>query len=386
MLYKNKKVALFQHVTAHYREGIYRELCSDGNQNYIRLFSEKFVEWSNIEQLDPEYSDAEGSDGGIRWTFIESRRFLRRFVWQSHFLKVAISKDYGCIVCVGNVYFLSTWLGAIISRLLGKKVIFWTHGYLRKESGFKGFLRMMFYSLADLFLVYGERGKVLLVEMGFSPSKTLVVYNSLDYCSQVKLRERWERTAIFGEFFKEADLPALIFIGRLSKRKKLNLLFDALNKASRLGYHFNLLFVGDGDDGEELISECYRLGLHDCVYFYGASYSEVRNAQLIGAADICVAPGGVGLTCIHALTYGTPVVTHENPDFQMPEFEAIIPKHNGDLFEYGNIDDLVKTLISWVESNPDRDEVRQRCYEVVDRHYNPKAQREVFMRAISTET
>jgi glycosyltransferase involved in cell wall biosynthesis len=48
--------------------------------------------------------------------------------------------------------------------------------------------------------------------------------------------------------------------------------------------------------------------LDDFIVFYGESYNERELAPLIALADVCVSPGNVGLTAIHALTYGTPVI------------------------------------------------------------------------------
>ena len=42
-----------------------------------------------------------------------------------------------------------------------------------------------------------------------------------------------------------------------------------------------------------------------------------------------VSPGNVGLTAIHSLSYGTPVLTHNNFNNQMPEVESIQPGFNG---------------------------------------------------------
>ncbi len=76
--------------------------------------------------------------------------------------------------------------------------------------------------------------------------------------------------------------------------------------------------------------------LQDRVNFFGASYDEELNYRLIACSDCCISPGEVGLTAIHSLMYGTPVITHNNFDQQMPEYEAIIPKYNGDYFNFND--------------------------------------------------
>ena len=55
----------------------------------------------------------------------------------------------------------------------------------------------------------------------------------------------------------------------------------------------------------------------------GECYSEETNAKLIYNADLCVAPGNIGLTAIHVMMFGCPAITHNDFKWQMPEFEAI---------------------------------------------------------------
>lgn len=79
-----------------------------------------------------------------------------------------------------------------------------------------------------------------------------------------------------------------------------------------------------------ILKKCIRERVDKNVWFYGSCYDEQTNAELIYNADMCVAPGNVGLTAIHAMTFGCPVITHSDFKWQMPEFEAIHPGKTGD--------------------------------------------------------
>ena len=59
------------------------------------------------------------------------------------------------------------------------------------------------------------------------------------------------------------------------------------------------------------------------------------------ASDLCVIPGNVGLSAMHAFSVGLPVISHDNFDIQMPEFEAIIDSKTGSFYKHGNIEDLL---------------------------------------------
>ena len=96
------------------------------------------------------------------------------------------------------------------------------------------------------------------------------------------------------------------------------------------------------------------------------------------ASTATVAPGKIGLTAIQSLTYGTPVITHGNSDNQMPEFEAVVPGDNGDLFVDGDIDSLATVIAKWIGMS---EEVTKH-YRVVAERYNPTLQRQVFDAAV----
>ena len=116
--------------------------------------------------------------------------------------------------------------------------------------------------------------------------------------------------------------------------------------------------------------------------FYGESFDELANARLIYAADICVAPGEVGLTAMHALVYGTPVITHNAFAQQMPEFEAIVPNFSGAFFEHDSVADLVVCISKWLDGSDSRMEIRKRCRSIIHRYFNTESQREVIDAAV----
>jgi glycosyltransferase involved in cell wall biosynthesis len=175
----------------------------------------------------------------------------------------------------------------------------------------------------------------------------------------------------------------LVFIGRLTATKKLEQILYAVSVLKLRGIETNVLFVGDGPVKNILNSEAINLGLTKNVHFFGSCYDEDTTAKLIYAADVCVSPGEVGLTAIHALSFGTPVITHGNPDFQMPEFEAITHGYNGMLFPMDSVDSLADSIQEWIQSNSDRAIVRTRCRQVIDSYYNPHHQLSVFQIAVN---
>ena len=123
----------------------------------------------------------------------------------------------------------------------------------------------------------------------------------------------------------------------------------------------------------------HDLGLKDSVWFYGSCYDEHTIAELIFNADLCVAPGNIGLTAMHAMVFGCPCMSHNTFKWQMPEFEAIQPGVTGDFFEMNNVESLTNAISKWFLIKSDkRDEVRRACFNEIDTKWNPHFQMEVI--------
>ena len=201
-----------------------------------------------------------------------------------------------------------------------------------------------------------------------------VIKNSLDYDKQLELRNNIYPSDLYKRHFKN-DYPTIIFIGRLTQVKKLDQIVKAVGLLQQRGEHYNIVFVGDGKMRQMLEAETVKYHLQDNVWFYGACFDEKMNAEFIYNADLCVAPGNIGLTAMHVLMFGCPAISHNDFKWQMPEFEAIIPGKTGDFFEYDNVDDLARCISQWFTSKKNsREDVRLACYKEIDEYWNPHYQ------------
>ena len=370
-----KNVLIVYHYIAHYRIPIFNLLSKSNNPKYTILSGVKTD--INIKTADEHLSQILPEVGGIKWLKTENYWVFKYFLFQSSVLRHSYSKQYNTIIYLGNMYYLSTWIGAILARLTNKKVIFWTHGFIREEKNFQGFVRSLFYRLADEILVYGQRAKDILISKGFSEHKVAVVYNSLDYDEQLKIRsEVYSEKQL--EIFKDNELPVFGFIGRLTKQKRIDLLVDVLYKINEANNKANLLLIGDGEQMDFLKKKVKELNLDNFVVFYGACYDEKIICQLMQLMNVVVSPGEVGLNAIHSLCYGVPVITHNRFDKQMPEYQAIVENKTGAFFEYEEpIGSLQVVLKDWL-FNKNKKQTREDCFKMIDEYYNPYAQNKIF--------
>ncbi|UCS95685.1 glycosyltransferase family 4 protein [Echinicola marina] len=303
---------------------------------------------------------------------LKNIRLIRPFYFQKGIYK--IFNKYDKFIVLGEYYCLSTWILALYCRLTDKKIYFWTHGWYGNEGLAKRIIKKWFFNISNGVFLYGGYAKSLMVKQGFDESKLHVIYNSLDYDSQLRIRYNLKSVDLYKNHFGNSH-KVLIFIGRLTKVKKLDQLLRAVLHAQyQYGRYYNIVFVGTGQEQENLKSITKMLKLEDRVWFYGETYDEHEISQLIYEADICVSPGNVGLTAMHSLVYGTPVLTHSDFKTQMPEFEAIIKGETGDFFEKNNIVDLASKILSWTKNNHNKSIVMDNCFRVIDSYYNPNYQ------------
>ena len=290
-------------------------------------------------------------------------------------VKLLRDNRYETYLMIGDAHDLSTWRMLLWKNIFcrKKRIFFWTHGWYGKESRIERIAKKMFYRMVDGVFLYGNHAKKLMIKEGFTPEKLYVIHNSLDYSQQLTLRSKCESSSIYKVFFGNSN-PVLIMIGRLNIRKHLDMLFNAVAKLKKEGLLYNIVLIGDGEDKGKLVELSKELGITEQVWFYGACFDEATNANLIYNADLCVVPGDVGLTAIHSMMFGVPVITHNHFPYHGPEFEAIHTGETGGFYEYRNVESLVSTIKEWFAHNSDRDNVRKACYHEIDTQWTPDFQ------------
>lgn len=298
------------------------------------------------------------------------------FYWQRGLLRLLFSK-YKYFISPCDTYCINAWLFIVLAPLFGKRVLWWTHGAYGNEGAIKKLMLKLKISLLYGVLLYGEYAKKILTEYGVNENKLHVIYNSLAYDEQLEIRKTIQETPIYRDHFTNDNIN-IVFTGRLTKVKKLHQLIEAVAQLKDRGVPMNVTFVGDGTEMENLKLCVENKGLRDCVWFYGACYDEKILSSLIYNADMCVSPGNVGLTAMHAMTFGTPVLSHNNFPLQMPEFEAIEDGKTGAFFKENDVESIADTIERWITLNIERETVRQNCYSIIEHKYNPHKQIELL--------
>lgn len=349
-------------LAALYRRPIYRLLDE-------RLGCDFYItKWSQDPFKQMDYQELKGYKGsGIKIDL------LFGFYWQTKTVSL-VMKNYDCYILTGEPYSLSNWLILVICKVLKKNTFVWSHGWYGRESLLKRQIKKWFFGLASGVLLYGDYARSLMINNGLNPNKLFVIYNSLDYKEQIVRRNKLSNSSYFEEYFGNS-LPVIIFLGRIQRIKRIDLMLGAIGLLNAQGFGCNLLIVGDEFEDINLDKLVHENKLSSNVWLFGSTYEEQVIGPLIYNAAVTVSPGNVGLTAIHSLTYGTPVITHNNFSNQMPEFEAILDGETGSFFNEDSIEDLAEKVKMWIGISPQkRIRTREACYSVVDLKYNPEAQ------------
>lgn len=111
---------------------------------------------------------------------------------------------------------------------------------------------------------------------------------------------------------REAVAPVrrLVWTGRLSPQKGIDLLLPALARVVVSGRDFRLEIVGDGPEGPALAATCRQLGLDGRVAFAGPVHRDAVRARL-AAADAFVLPSryeGMSNAALEAMESGLPIL------------------------------------------------------------------------------
>lgn len=357
-----KKLCVILNLAPHYRKAIFQAIDNEFNCDW---YVGDRVE--DIKTMSP--------DDLKRCKIIKNKAVYKHNYIQKGMLRLLLSRQYSRFLVTGDIRNISLWLFLLLSKLLpNKKVYTWTHGSNGKGGRLSNIFKKVFASLSDGIFLYGNYARDYMISQGSNPKKLYVIHNSLDHSSQLTFRKQLSNTDVYKKHFKN-DYLNLIFIGRLTAVKRLDLLVTAVSLLAAKGCDYNIIFVGDGQERENLEKLVESYGLSDRVWFYGACYDELKNAELIYNADLCVSPGNVGLTAIHSLMYGTPVATNNNFLLQMPEFEAVIEGKTGTYFDYDNAQSIAEAIDKWFgKFGNKRYLIRENCMNEIDSNWTPQYQ------------
>lgn len=366
---KHDRICLLSIIASHYRARVYEEMQREFHCGFV---------FGN----EPDISVRRMDTSVLADCDVLRNRHIGCSNWYYQPGLLQRTRSYDVLINDLGIFCLSAWLLLIVARLRGQRVYHWDHGWYGREGLVKRLVKRLYFGMATGAFIYGDRAIELMGQNGFNTKKLYPIHNSLDYERQQSIRNNIQHSSIYKDHFGN-DCPVLIMIGRLNLRKRLGMLIEAVNKLRSKGEIYNVVLVGDGEDRQRIEQMVRDFQLESFVWLYGACYDERQNAELIYNADMCVVPGDVGLTAIHAMMFGVPVVSHDNFPNQGPEYEAIKEGITGTFFKHGDVDSLSESISYWFSSKHDqREAVRSACETEIDQNWTPEYQINVLKKVI----
>ncbi len=227
------------------------------------------------------------------------------------------------IVHFADFKYISLWCLILVCFFSNRKI------FLHGQGGYKrkGLLHKITYNiiltLSDGYICYSEFSAFHLksVAANFLHRKIYVVDNSLYLQSK----------RIFGG-------DDVLYIGRLRTGCGIELLLEAA-----LTVDLNVRVIGGGDHG--FISELKKK--YSNLIDYGTVFDEAQQFEIANDCFVGAYGGDAGLSVVHYMSYGLPVVVHSNLYKHMgPEPSYIKNGENGLTFERGNVHSLANALLT----------------------------------------
>jgi glycosyltransferase involved in cell wall biosynthesis len=367
---------VYQHL-ARYRSGVFRELDNAASFTLV-VAASTTADDHTIEIMD-------GTELK-QFVKLKNRRF-GPFLWQSRLIGLIIRERFDAVIFLGDCAYLSTWVAASLCRLVGSRVMYWTHGWRKQERGFRRLVRMTFYRLAHVLLLYDERAKSLGEEHGYRTDRLEVINNSLDtlaietaYGAGNQDSEDILRQTYVDGCWK----PILLAVCRLTKARELPLLIVAASRLEQQGRGVRVVIVGEGPDRPNIARQAELLEVD--VTFTGAIYDERRLADIYGISALTVIPSAAGLTVLQSLQHGRPVIVSGDPSLNGPEWHAVVPGLSGEHFMAGNATSLATVCEVWLARvASDEVAIGKACRNVVMEQWNAKTQCHLIERRLRRE-
>jgi glycosyltransferase involved in cell wall biosynthesis len=240
------------------------------------------------------------------------------------------------------------------ARRRGVKTVLWGHGYSKTSGSFTATLRNGLARRADGVLLYShDVAEQLRASKEVDPARIFVAQNALDQAPIARASASWRARGDELEAFRRehglADGPVAVYVSRLLEENRIELLIDALAIVNRSRPDAKLVIVGDGPARADLEAQADRLGVADRLIFTGAIFEDERLAPWMLSARACVYPVNIGLSLMHAMGYGLPVITSDRIIDHGPEVGALRDGENGLFYQHGNVDDFASQWLRVIE-------------------------------------
>ncbi len=329
------KIRIFQPIVPEYRVALFEGLAERYGDN-IEIFAAEGLGQDKSYPLKK-----------MRYDYSHSFRRIGPFLWQTGLSLKGLSRGDVAVVC-GDVHQLSSLWIAFKAKCCGIKVVWWGHHVSAQAKESRVGIRLRIAKcLSDVFLCYTDTGIGFLESRGFKKGRVFATGNTIDLDAVEKATKEWtgERIAEFKNEHGLSGKRVLVFCGVLREKVRADVLLQAFSKVVKSIDDLHLVIIGGGTMLETWKQLSSNLGLDSYVTWTGEIRGQDKLAPWFLSSGLFVYPGRIGLSIIHAFSFGLPVVLNDNKSNHGPEYVAFAPGENGYAFHENDADDLANKII-----------------------------------------
>lgn len=344
------RIRIFQPIVPEYRVALFEGLGEKYGENIEIIAAEKIGK------------DVSCPLAKMRYDYTHPFKKIGPFVWQKGLSLKGFSKGDIVVVC-GDVHQLSSLWIAWRAKRRGVKVVWWGHHKTATstERGVKIRLAIA-HRLADVMLAYTRTGIAYLESRGFKKGTVFATGNTIDQEPIRKAIADWNGVDLFKG--KKGLLCCSVLREKVKLDQVLRVLADARLK------DVSLAVIGEGPMKSEYERVAIECGVTDRIIWLGATRDQMVMAPWFLSAKAFVYPGSVGLSILHSMSYGLPVIVHGNTEHQMPEFEVMEDGKTGLCFKEGSTEDLLFKIVALVSDESKRLEMSRYCQDLAYNKYS----------------
>ncbi|MFA6043575.1 MAG: glycosyltransferase family 4 protein [Phycisphaerales bacterium] len=335
---KTLRVVIQQPAMAKYRVPVFRELARRPGIDLLVAYGNE----RGITSVEP--------DGfrGVQIPIHDFKVLGSELRWHKAHYQFVTPKQADVVVLSWSTRYLTLVPSLIRARWNNVGTVLWGHGYSKAETRLRENSRGAVADFADAVLFYNHTSAQRFIDRGYSaPDRVFVALNTLDITAITAAKKEWEgdpaRLAAF-RAAKGLAGPTVLFVSRLNADNRVDLLLKAAAVLHKDMPALKVVIVGSGPESDSLKALARSLQVEDAIIFTGAIYDEKDLAPYFLSAGVFCYPVNIGLSLIHAMAYGVPVVTSNRMAAQNPEIEAFHDGVNGCCYQDGDVDALAGVL------------------------------------------
>lgn len=252
--------------------------------------------------------------------------------WQTNLNQIEILKD-DIVVIPGNPRDIGYYYLLLKLKMKGIKVIVWTQYWSHTSTGIGFYIRKKLFNFFNGIIFYTEKEVSLYLESLNNNIKMPIagLNNGLNF----------DLISSFSTNYNAHERNNnILFIGRLTKKSNVGQLITAIGmcKSKEIKLHI----IGSGEDINEYkkLTKIYQVE----AIFYGSLINEDSISKVMNKCTLFVYPGAVGLSLIHAMSYGLPSIIHDDFSLHGPESAALVENLTGYIFEKDSATNLSQTI------------------------------------------